>query len=275
MVKIVANGNEISILKSDSDYISLTDIAKYQDEENPRYIIQNWMRNKNTIEFLGTWENLNNENFNRVEFEAVKNEAGTNRFVLTPNKWIETVKAIGIQSKAGRYGGTYAHSDIAFEFASWISPEFKLYIIQDYQRLKQEEAYKNQLEWQTNRYISKLNYSIHTDAIKEYLITPNLTPNQIRYTYASEADMLNTALYGMTAKEFKQKYPEKEGNLRDNSTIEQLLIMNNLQNINAEMNKQKIPMATRLKELNRIAREQQNILIKNNQKALNDLKKLH
>ena len=230
---------------------------------------------KNTIEFLGTWENLNNENFNRVEFEAVKNEAGTNRFVLTPNKWIETVKAIGIQSKAGRYGGTYAHSDIAFEFASWISPEFKLYIIQDYQRLKQEEAYKNQLEWQTNRYISKLNYSIHTDAIKEYLITPNLTPNQIRYTYASEADMLNTALYGMTAKEFKQKYPEKEGNLRDNSTIEQLLIMNNLQNINAEMNKQKIPMATRLKELNRIAREQQNILIKNNQKALNDLKKLH
>ena len=275
MVKIVANGNEISILKSDSDYISLTDIAKYQDEENPRYIIQNWMRNKNTIEFLGTWENLINENFNRVEFEAVKNEAGTNRFVLTPNKWIETVKAIGIQSKAGRYGGTYAHSDIAFEFASWISPEFKLYIIQDYQRLKQEEAYKNQLEWQTNRYISKLNYSIHTDAIKEYLITPNLTPNQIRYTYASEADMLNTALYGMTAKEFKQKYPEKEGNLRDNSTIEQLLIMNNLQNINAEMNKQKIPMATRLKELNRIAREQQNILIKNNQKALNDLKKLH
>lgn len=275
MVKIVANGNEISILKSDSDYISLTDIAKYQDEENPRYIIQNWMRNKNTIEFLGTWENLNNGNFNRVEFEAVKNEAGTNRFVLTPNKWIETVKAIGIQSKAGRYGGTYAHSDIAFEFASWISPEFKLYIIQDYQRLKQEEAYKNQLEWQTNRYISKLNYSIHTDAIKEYLITPNLTPNQIRYTYASEADMLNTALYGMTAKEFKQKYPEKEGNLRDNSTIEQLLIMNNLQNINAEMNKQKIPMATRLKELNRIAREQQNILIKNNQKALNDLKKLH
>ena len=274
MVKIVANGNEISILKSDSDYISLTDIAKYQDEENPRYIIQNWIRNKNTIEFLGTWENLNNESFNRVEFEAVKNEAGTNRFVLTPNKWIETVNAIGIQSKAGRYGGTYAHSDIAFEFASWISPEFKLYIIQDYQRLKQEEAYKNQLEWQTNRYISKLNHSIHTDSIKENLITPELTKNQIRYTYANEVDLLNTALYGMTAKEFKRKYPEKEGNLRDNSTIEQLLIMNNLQNINAEMIKQKLPMSTRLRELNRIAREQQNILINNNQKALNDLKRL-
>ena len=181
MVKIKANGNEIALLTSDTDYISLTDIAKYKDSENPRYIIQNWLRNKSTIEFLGVWEQMNNSNFNRVEFDTVKNEAGSNSFVLTPQKWIETTNAVGIKSTAGRYGGTYAHSDIAFEFASWISPEFKLYIIQDYQRLKQEESYKNKLEWQTNRYISKLNYTIHTDAIKNNLITPTLTTTQIRH----------------------------------------------------------------------------------------------
>ena len=181
MVKIKANGNEIALLISNTDYISLTDIAKYKDSENPRYIIQNWLRNKSTIEFLGVWEQMNNSNFNRVEFDTVKNEAGSNSFVLTPQKWIETTNAVGIKSTAGRYGGTYAHSDIAFEFASWISPEFKLYIIQDYQRLKQEESYKNKLEWQTNRYISKLNYTIHTDAIKNNLITPTLTTTQIRH----------------------------------------------------------------------------------------------
>ena len=181
MVKIKANGNEIALLTSNTDYISLTDIAKYRDSENPRYIIQNWLRNKSTIEFLGVWEQMNNSNFNRVEFDTVKNEAGSNSFVLTPQKWIETTNAVGIKSTAGRYGGTYAHSDIAFEFASWISPEFKLYIIQDYQRLKQEESYKNKLEWQTNRYISKLNYTIHTDAIKNNLITPTLTTTQIRH----------------------------------------------------------------------------------------------
>ena len=181
MVKIKANGNEIALLTSNTDYISLTDIAKYKDSENPRYIIQNWLRNKSTIEFLGVWEQMNNSNFNRVEFDTVKNEAGSNSFVLTPQKWIETTNAVGIKSTAGRYGGTYAHSDIAFEFASWISPEFKLYIIQDYQRLKQEESYKNKLEWQTNRYISKLNYTIHTDAIKNNLITPTLTTTQIRH----------------------------------------------------------------------------------------------
>ena len=201
MVKIKANGNEIALLTSNTDYISLTDIAKYRDSENPRYIIQNWLGNKSTIEFLGVWEQMNNSNFNRVEFDTVKNEAGSNSFVLTPQKWIETTNAVGIKSTAGRYGGTYAHSDIAFEFASWISPEFKLYIIQDYQRLKQEESYKNKLEWQTNRYISKLNYTIHTDAIKNNLITPTLTITQIRHKYASEADILNMALYGMTAKE--------------------------------------------------------------------------
>ena len=272
LVKIVANGNEIQILKSDTDYISLTDIAKYSNPDDPRIVISNWMSNYSTIDFLSVWESINNPNFNRTEFHTVRNKIG--RLVMTPKRWIENLNGLGITSKPGRYGGTYAHSDIAFEFASWISPEFKLYIIQDYQRIKQEESYRNQIEWQTNRYISKLNYSIHTDSIKEHLITPTLTPNQVRYTYANEADMLNTALYGMTAKEFKRKYPYKEGNLRDNSTIEQLLIMNNLQTINAEMNKQNIPMATRLRELNRIAREQQEILINNNQKALQDLKKL-
>ena len=274
MVKIKANGNEIALLTSDTDYISLTDIAKYKDSENPRYIIQNWLRNKSTIEFLGVWEQMNNSNFNRVEFDAVKNEVGTNSFVLTPQKWIQTTNAVGIKSTAGRYGGTYAHSDIAFEFASQISPEFKLYIIQDYQRLKQEESYKNKLEWQTNRYISKLNYTIHTDAIKNNLITPTLTTTQIRHKYASEADILNMALYGMTAKEFKNKYPEKEGNLRDNSTIEQLMIMNNLQILNADVLKSGISSEIRLKKLNEIGLEQQNILIKNNQKALQELKKL-
>lgn len=235
MVKIKANGNEIALLTSDTDYISLTDIAKYKDSENPADIIKNWLRNRNTLEFLGAWEKMNNLDFKLVEFDQFRNEAGLNSFVMSPKKWIETTNAVGIKSTAGRYGGTYAHSDIAFEFASWISPEFKLYIIQGYQRLKQEESYKNKLEWQTNRYISKLNYTIHTDAIKNNLITPTLTTTQIRHKYASEADILNMALYGMTAKEFKNKYPEKEGNLRDNFTVEQLMIMNNLQILNADM----------------------------------------
>ena len=274
MVKIKANGNEIALLTSDTDYISLTDIAKYKDSENPADIIKNWLRNRNTLEFLGAWEKMNNLDFKLVEFDQFRNEAGLNSFVMSPKKWIETTNAVGIKSTAGRYGGTYAHSDIAFEFASWISPEFKLYIIQDYQRLKQEESYKNKLEWQTNRYISKLNYTIHTDEIKNNLITPTLTTTQIRHKYASEADILNMALYGMTAKEFKNKYPEKEGNLRDNSTIEQLMIMNNLQILNADMLKSGVSSEIRLQKLNEIAIEQQNILIKNNQKALQELKKL-
>ncbi|MVX59184.1 KilA-N domain-containing protein [Streptococcus danieliae] len=273
MVKINANGKEITLLANDTDYISLTDIAKYLDPENPRFIIQNWMRNRNTIEFLGTWETINNPNFNRLEFDTVRNASGTNAFVLTPQRWISETNAIGITSKAGRYGGTYAHSDIALEFASWISPEFKLYIIQDYQRLKQEEAYKNQLEWQANRYIAKLNYTIQTDAIKEHLV-PILKPAQIAYAYSNEADLVNVALFGMTAKEFKKAYPEKEGNQRDNATIEQLIVLNNLQNLNAEMIKQGLSQSNRLTELNRIAKEQLEVLYKNNQKALDNLKKL-
>ena len=273
MVKINPNGKEITLLANNTDYVSLTDIAKYLDPENPRFIIQNWMRNRNTIEFLGAWETINNTNFNRLEFDTVRNASGTNAFVLTPQRWIAETNAIGISSKAGRYGGTYAHSDIAFEFASWISPEFKLYLIQDYQRLKQEESYKNQLDWQVNRYISKLNYSIQTDAIKENIV-PLLRKNQIAYAYASEADVINVSLFGMTAKEFKKLYPDKNGNQRDNASIEQLLVLNNLQGLNSEMINKGIPQSQRIQELNRIAKQQLELLIKNNQKALNDLKKL-
>lgn len=273
MVKINANGKEITLLANNTDYVSLTDIAKYLDPENPRFIIQNWMRNRNTIEFLGAWESINNPNFNRLEFDTVRNASGTNAFVLTPQRWIAETNAIGITSKAGRYGGTYAHSDIAFEFASWISPEFKLYIIQDYQRLKQEEAYRNQLDWKVNRYISKLNYTIQTDAIKENIV-PTLQPSQISYAYSSEADLVNVALFGMTAKEYKKAFPEKDGNQRDNATIEQLLVLNNLQSLNAEMIKQGLSQSNRLTELNRIAKEQLEVLCKNNQKALDNLKRL-
>ena len=273
MVKINANGKEITLLANNTDYVSLTDIAKYLDPDNPRFIIQNWMRNRNTIEFLGAWESINNPNFNRLEFDTVRNASGTNAFVLTPQRWIAETNAIGITSKAGRYGGTYAHSDIAFEFASWISPEFKLYIIQDYQRLKQEEAYRNQLDWKVNRYISKLNYTIQTDAIKENIV-PTLQPSQISYAYSSEADLVNVALFGMTAKEYKKAFPEKDGNQRDNATIEQLLVLNNLQSLNAEMIKQGLSQSNRLTELNRIAKEQLEVLYKNNQKALNNLKRL-
>ena len=273
MVKINANGKEITLLANNTDYVSLTDIAKYLDPDNPRFIIQNWMRNRNTIEFLGAWESINNPNFNRLEFDTVRNASVTNAFVLTPQRWIAETTAIGITSKAGRYGGTYAHSDIAFEFASWISPEFKLYIIQDYQRLKQEEAYRNQLDWKVNRYISKLNYTIQTDAIKENIV-PTLQPSQISYAYSSEADLVNVALFGMTAKEYKKAFPEKDGNQRDNATIEQLLVLNNLQSLNAEMIKQGLSQSNRLTELNRIAKEQLEVLYKNNQKALDNLKRL-
>lgn len=273
MVKINANGKEITLLANNTDYVSLTDIAKYLDPDNPRFIIQNWMRNRNTIEFLGAWESINNPNFNRLEFDTVRNASGTNAFVLTPQRWIAETNAIGITSKAGRYGGTYAHSDIAFEFASWISPEFKLYIIQDYQRLKQEEAYRNQLDWKVNRYISKLNYTIQTDAIKENIV-PTLQQSQISYAYSSEADLVNVALFGMTAKEYKKAFPEKDGNQRDNATIEQLLVLNNLQSLNAEMIKQGLSQSNRLTELNRIAKEQLEVLYKNNQKALDNLKRL-
>nr|WP_238594029.1 KilA-N domain-containing protein [Streptococcus suis] len=272
MVKINANGKEITLLANNTDYVSLTDIAKYKNDEDPRFVVNSWLSSYATIDFLATWESINNPDFNRAGFHTVRNEPG--RLILTSKQWIDKTNAIGITSKAGRYGGTYAHSDIAFEFASWISPEFKLYIIQDYQRLKQEEAYKNQLDWQVNRYISKLNYTIQTDAIKENIV-PTLQPYQISFAYSSEADLVNVALFGMTAKEFKKAYPDREGNQRDNATIEQLLVLNNLQSLNAEMIKQGLSQSNRLTELNRIAKEQLDVLYKNNQKALDSLKRLN
>lgn len=252
-----ASGVEISMLTSvgdQTDYISLTDIAKYQDPENPRYIIQNWMRNRNTLEFLGVWEELNNPDFNRVEFDAVKNEAGKNSFVMTPTKWVSLTKAIGILSKTGRYGGgTFAHTDIAFEFASWVSPEFKLYIIKDYQRLKQDESHQLELEWNVKRILSKANYRIHTDAIKENLIPPELPAYRQGYVYADEADVLNVALFGQTAKQWRAANQGKPGNIRDYATIEQLIVLTNLENANALFIRQGMEQPERLVHLHELA----------------------
>lgn len=256
---IQAKGTDISILTTldNEDYISLTDIAKYRDSENPRFIIANWMRSKSVVEFLGLWEELNNTNFNRVEFDTFKNEAGSNGFVLTPQKWISSTNAIGIISKSGRYGGgTFAHKDIAFEFASWLSPEFKLYVIQDYQRLKSDESHKLSLDWSVKRIIAKANYRIHTDAIKKSLIPPQLTKQQQGIVYAEEADMLNVALFGLTAKQWRERNPQLKGNIRDYATIEQLLVLSNLENLNAVFIDQGKSQSERISLLNKIAIQQ-------------------
>ena len=259
---IHAKGIDIGIYTSDfkNEYISLTDIAKYRNSDDPRFIIQNWMRNKNTIEFLAVWEELHNPNFNRVQFEAVRNEAGLNRFVMTPTKWIDTTNAIGIVSKAGRYGGTYAHSDIAMSFATWISPEFQLYIMKDYQRLKNDESSRLSLTWNLNREISKLNYRIHTDAIKENLIPADLTPYQMSYTYASEADLLNVVLFGKTAKQWRDENPHKKGNIRDTATIHQLLVLANLESYNAVLIAQGKSQSERMQLLHELAVQQMKTL---------------
>lgn len=239
----------------------MTDIAKYRNEDDPRFVIQNWMRNRNTIEFLGVWEQLHNPDFNRVQFEAVKNDAGLNRFVMTPSKWIEQMNSIGIVSKSGRYGGgTYAHSDIALEFASWISAEFKLYIMKDYQRLKKDENSRLSLNWNLNREIAKLNYRIHTDAIKDNLIPPELTPDQISYKYANEADLLNVALFGMTAKQWREKNSDKTGNIRDDATLNQLLVLANMESYNAILIEQGKAMSERLVLLRELALKQMETL---------------
>lgn len=231
--KISANGFDIQVYTEDfkNDYISLTDIARYKNTDDPRFVIQNWMRNRNTLEFIGLWEVLNNTNFNRVQFDTFRNEAGLNRFSMTPSKWIESTNAIGIASKAGRYGGTYAHYDIAMEFASWLSPEFKLYIVQDYKRLKTDENSKLSVSWNIHREISKINYKIHTDAIKEYLLK-DLTNEQLSFKYASEADMLNVALFNKTAKEWREENPDLKGNMRDYASLNELLVLANMESYN-------------------------------------------
>ena len=240
-----------------NEYISLTDIARYRNSDDPRFAIQNWMRNRNTIEFLGLWETLHNPNFNRVQFDTFKNEAGLNRFVMTPSKWIDLTGAIGIITKAGRYGsGTYAHSDIAMEFASWISSEFKLYLMKDYRRLKYDENSRLSLSWNLNREISKLNYRVHTDAIQQNLLPSELTKEQQSYVYADEADVLNVALFGMTAAQWRVQNQGKKGNIRDYASIQQLLVLANLESYNALVIEQHQPQSSSLQSLRDMAIKQ-------------------
>ncbi|WP_314963214.1 KilA-N domain-containing protein [Peptostreptococcus stomatis] len=255
--QISAKGFSIQIYTEDfkNDYISLTDIAKYKNTDDPRFVIQNWMRNRNTLEFIGLWEALNNPNFNRVQFDTFRSEAGLNRFTMTPGKWIESTDAIGIVSKAGRYGGTYAHYDIAMEFASWLSPEFKLYIIQDYKRLKEDENSRLSLTWNLHREISKINYKIHTDAIKEHLLK-DLTNEQLSFKYASEADMLNVALFNKTAKEWREENQDLKGNMRDYASLNELLVLANMESYNAILIGKGIDQKERMIELRNLARTQ-------------------
>jgi hypothetical protein len=252
------------IRQEETDFISLTDIARYKDAEHTDSIIQNWMRNRNTIELLGFWETIYNPNFKPLEFEGFRKQAGLNSFVMTPKRWIETTHAIGIISKSGRYGGTYAHKDIALEFASWISIEFKLYVIKEFQRLKDEESNHLKLEWNLQRTLAKVNYHIHTDAIKENLIPKEITKQQASFVYANEADLINVALFGVTAKEWRESNLEKNGNIRDDSTLEQLVVLSNMESINALLIRQGLKQNERLIELNKVAITQMKSLIENN-----------
>ena len=253
--RIHVKGTEIIIFqRHETDYISLTDIAKVKNPDDPRYVIQNWMKTRYTIEFLGLWELINNEKFNRVEFDTFKNESGSNSFVLTPQKWLEATNAIGIISKAGRYGGgTYAHKDIAFEFASWISAEFKLYLIKEFQRLKQQEQERKELGWDAKRFLAKANYKVHTDAVKQNLIPSGVSQKHINHIYADEADVLNVALFGKTAKEWREQHPGEKGNMRDFADVTQLVCLAGLESLNAEFIRQKLPQSERLQKLNQIA----------------------
>jgi len=261
--KIVVQGIKIiTFKKKENDYISLTDIARYKDSDRSDYILQNWMRTKSSIEFLGLWEKLHNPVFNSIEFDGIKNEAGSNSFVLTPKRWITATNAIGILSKTGRYGGgTYAHIDIAFEFASWISPEFKLYLIKEFQRLKEEESQRLELGWNVKRTLAKINYKIHTDAIKAHLIPPHISKQSANIVYANEADVLNMALFGKTAKEWRDNHSNKDGNIRDYADMTQLVVLANLESINAEFIRQKLSQHDRLEQLNQIAITQMQSLI--------------
>ena len=266
---IEVQGTVVTVLAGQrEDYISLTDIARYKDSERTDYLIQNWMRNRNTIEFLGLWERLNNPGFNPIEFDGIRKQAGLNSFVLTAKRWIDATRAVGLVSKAGRYGGTFAHKDIAFEFASWISVEFKLYLIREFQRLKEDESRRLSLAWNLNRTLSKLNYRIHTDAVKAHLIPTEVTPAQAAFTYATEADLLNVALFGQTARQWRDANPKLEGNVRDHAGIEQLLVLANMEGMNAEFIHMGLAQGERLKRLNQIAIRQMHVLTSTNLKAL-------
>ena len=259
---IVVKGSEITILsKEKDDFISISDMVKNFDGGNA--LIEQWLRNKDTVEFLGIWEYLNNPGFNSLEFEGIKNSAGSNRFYLSVKKWVQSTNALGIMAKAGRYGGTYAHKDIAFEFGSWLSPEFKLYLIKEFQRLKDDESQRLSLEWNLHRTLAKINYRIHTDAIKEHIIPPELTKKQIQYIYANEADVLNMAIFGKTAKQWREENPDLTGNIRDYSTIEQLLVLANIESMNSEFISMGMNQNERLQKLNQIAIRQMKSLAKN------------
>ena len=255
--KIIVQGTEIAVMSHpEGDYISLTDMVR--NLENGLALIENWLRNKNTIEFLGIWEEMYNPDFNSLEFEGIRNQAGLNRFALSVKQWVERTNSRGITARTGRYGGTYAHKDIAFEFASWISPQFKLYLIKEFQRLKDEEF--KQLGWDIRRNLAKINYRVHTDAIKENLIPPELTRRQTDLIYASEADVLNMALFGMTAKEWRDGHPGEKGNIRDYANVSQLVCLSNLENLNALFINESTPQPERLCKLNQIAIQQMKIL---------------
>ena len=272
--KINAKGTEITVLSvgTPDDFISLTDIARYKNPEEPNVVVANWMRNHNTIEYLGLWEQLNNPNFKPLEFEGFMSEAGANAFTLSPMKWVNSTNAVGIFVRAGRGGGTFAHKDIAFKFASWISAEFELYMIKDYQRLKTNENSRISLDWNVKRILAKINYKIHTDAIRDNLIPPELTVRQKSFVYADEADLLNTALFGMTAAEWRRANPSKNGNMRDHATIEQLLVLANLENVNALFIGKEMSPKQRIAELNRLARQQLTQLLEN--RSVKGLKEL-
>ena len=283
--EIIVKENRVGILRINNvDYISLTDLAKYQNSSDPSFTVKNWLRKITTIDYIGLWEEIHNVNFNLVEFDQIKNEYGKNSFAMSPSQWIKRTNAIGIISKGGRYSiGTFAHPDIAFEFASWLSPEFKLYLITEFERLKSNESYQQKIDWQANRILSKLNYVVHTNAVKECIV-PSLTERQIKFVYAEEADVLKVALFGMTAKEWRKENPKlaKKGNIRDYTDLLHLVILNNLQNTNAELIENGISQSERLVRLNSSAKRQMNVLqnnknireLENLQKQVNDEKYL-
>jgi hypothetical protein len=255
---IEVHGTAVSILSGkDGDYISLTDMLKAKDGE---FFISDWLRNRNTVEFLGIWESVFNPDFNYGEFAIIRSQAGLNSYKISVKEWVEKTNAIGLKATRGRYGGTFAHPDIAFEFGMWISPEFKIYLVKEFRRLKEDENRRLSLAWNLNRTLSKLNYRIHTDAIKAHLIPPEITPAQAAITYATEADVLNVALFGQTAKQWRDANPEHEGNMRDQATIEQLLVLANIEGMNAEFIHMALPQGERLKRLNQIAIRQMQTL---------------
>ncbi|AYM03681.1 KilA-N domain-containing protein [Levilactobacillus yiduensis] len=263
---INVKGTDIDLFNdgtSNNDFISLTGIAKYKSPDTPADLIKNWLRSRNTLEFLGIWEQMNNPKFDNEKYAEILSETGANSFIMSPKKWITLTQASGITSQPGRHGGTYAHSDIAFEFASWISPEFRLYLIKDYQQLKQSSESHFNLDWTLNRALSKANYRLHTDAIKETLIPQKLTPQEVKFTYASEADRLNIALFGITAANWRLQNPNAKGNIRDNASMEQLLVLTNLENLNAQMILDKVSNEERTKKLNSVARRQLQTFLQN------------